>query len=182
MFSGHDASDVLCFAAGPVNGDALDFLRTAETEMQPLARLGEESFAGAQAARASLAAGQHDDHAGTDGVAVAGGAFELQREPVAGGGAGVAQEPDARGGAIAHPEVGLAVVVPIARRHGPAIVVIAESAARGDIGEFAVLRVEETGVLLMPAEGPALTDEFAERLPSTAVALRLIRRGLRGLR
>ena len=129
---------LLDISSRPTDFYAINLLLIAQAKVQQLARLAEESFAGAQRLdQWPLVAGQDDFNAGADRIAIGrrAVALELQRQKVMVDTGVVAQELHSWGGAIGCPQVEIAVVVPIHERIRPTIADVVQSGGGRNVGK-----------------------------------------------
>lgn len=190
----------LLLTAGPVDDHLVDFVCRTQTEMEPLARLSQITFTGAErfdqlriadcglrivrffAVFPSPFTLCHDLHAPADSIAV--GRFavagESHGEEAVTARRIVAQQPQPRPIAVGDPQVQVAIMVPIDDGHSPAIIGKVESAGGRDVGESPsgrgiCQRVQETAIPFAAAEGATLDHHRMDlRISLTRLARTLV--------
>ena len=68
----------------------------------------------------------------------------------------VTHEADRRAGAVGDPEIQIAVMVPVHRRHGASVIDQIQSGDRRDVGESCTPRVQKAAIPLVAAQGTPL--------------------------
>ncbi len=107
--------------------------------------------------------------ASADAVAVGLDPLQLERDEAVAGGARVglvAQQPEARTGAIGHPNIEVAVEVPINHRERAPVVLEIQPCDRGHVGKPAPVRVQIDTFAFVAGPGLALVDQFFDGLPT----------------
>ena len=122
--------------------------------MNPFARLGKKSLAGAKrsADGRTVFVGQVDLDAGADGIAVTSSTLQPQGHEVMIARQDVSHESDAWSGAIGHPHVKGAVEIPIDDPDRSTIIGEVQPGDGRDVGECGGTGIEETTVSLPPTE------------------------------
>jgi hypothetical protein len=178
---GFEAAERLRLASWPTDFHAVDLRAVAKSHGQGLAGLRDEAAAAMQRASQRWGvAGEVDRRSCADGVAIAAGAYELQRDVVAVVRVFVLEESYAWARAVGDPEVDAAVAVPVGDGQSTAIVGQVQFHGGRHRGETRLAEVQETAVLLAPAEGAACADQAVDRRPALIVSKDCGVRGLGG--
>jgi hypothetical protein len=129
--------------------------------------LCQEAVAGADFANEDRLSELHFD-ARADGKAVAAVLSELNCQKIPGAGTVIAEVAKRRRGAIAHPQVHVAVAIPVRRRQAAGIVIEVESANVTDRRPARIAAIEKNTIAFVPAERLAAQEAFVERLERAA--------------